>query len=44
LSIEVLKSKGKKPAEPMVLTLGTQPDLDTKASHVDCHRTPALAP
>ena len=44
LSVEILKSKGKKPAEPMVLTLGAQPGLDTKASHVDCHRTPALAP
>ena len=55
LSIEVLKSKGRKPAEPMTVALGSGVGLEmrqtrqikqtmqTKASHVDCHRTRALA-
>jgi protein ImuA len=44
LSVQILKSKGTKPAQP--LTLSTQPGSDclAKTSHVDSHRTAALAP
>jgi protein ImuA len=44
LSVQILKSKGIKPAEPMTLTLEPDRGNSAETSHVDCHRTAALAP